>query len=63
MCGFFGGNACAANTGGSAGGGFAATVGSAVANGARLTWRLGVKDLAVGVTAGAIAGASCYALS
>lgn len=57
------GDTCAAITGGTAGGGFAATVGGAVAQGAKLTWRLGAKGLLIGVVAGAIAGGTCYALS
>ncbi|SMO69208.1 ComC/BlpC family peptide pheromone/bacteriocin [Gracilimonas mengyeensis] len=58
-----GGDVCAVVTGGAAGGGWAAAVGGAVANGAKLTWRLGVKGLVVGAVGGAIAGGVCYALS
>ncbi len=58
-----GGDACAVVTGGTAGGGFAATVGGSIAQGAKLTWRLGGKGLLVGVIAGAIAGSTCYILS
>ena len=57
------GGACAAITGGTAGGGFITVVGGSMAQGARLTWRLGLKGLAVGVAGGAIAGGICYALS
>lgn len=58
-----GGDICAAATGTVGGTGFVGTVGGAVANGAKLTWRLGGKGLLIGVVGGAITGVTCYALS
>lgn len=58
-----GGDTCAAITGGTAGAGFVATVGGAVANGTALTWKLGGKGLLVGLVGGALAGGICYGIS
>jgi len=57
------GGACIVITGSTAGGGFIIVVGGAIAQGAGLTWRLGLKGLAVGVAGETIAGGVCYALT